>query len=52
MAKAIPVTANNWNYAVRIRNNQDFFNYISRNFVAKKPIEAEKIHAVEFFAKP
>lgn len=51
MTKAISVKEEDWKFAVRIRSNQDFFNYISRKFVAKNTLPAQKVHTVEFFAK-
>ena len=52
MAKAIPVSKEDWQYAVRVTNNQDFFNYMCRPYVAKASMPAIKVHTVEFFAKP
>ena len=52
MAKAIPMSEANWQYAIRVSSNQDFFNYLCRPYVAKESMPAEKVHTVEFFAKP
>lgn len=52
MAKAIPITPEDWQYAIRIKTSQDFFNYLSRPYVAKGVLPALKVHAVEFIAKP
>ena len=52
MAKAEPVSQTDWKFAVRIKSNLDVFNFLSRTFVAKGHIPAQKVHNVEFFAKP
>lgn len=52
MAKAIPISDADWNFATRIRSNQDFFNFLSRSYVFKNAVPAQKVHTVEFFAKP
>lgn len=52
MSKAIPISTEDWKFASRIKNQQDFFNFLSRTFVNKNSVPAQKLHAVEFINKP
>ena len=52
MAIAIRISDEEWVYATKVSNNQEIFNYLSRNFVAKNVLPAEKVHGVEFIVKP
>ena len=52
MSKAIPVSSEDWKMAIQIKTNLDYFNFLSRTYMAKEPLQAIKLHQVEFFAKP
>ncbi|NUM34750.1 MAG: hypothetical protein HUU50_09410 [Candidatus Brocadiae bacterium] len=51
MAIAIRIQDEEWVYATKLNSNQEIFNYLSRNYVAKNSLQAEKIHGVEFIVK-
>lgn len=52
MARATAVTNEEWAYASKLKTTSEVFLYMTRNFTAKNPLPAEKIHGVEFIVKP
>lgn len=52
MAKANPISPEDWKIVSLPQNNQTLFNYTSRLFLSKTSLPAQKLHVVEFFFKP
>ncbi len=52
VVKAESITEQEWQLACKVQNVHDLFNLYSRKYVTKQALPAQKVHMVEFFAKP